>query len=182
MNWVKLQKKIVEEKVSTIPLLDSDKKLNHKKRKHISGKTDEKNGETKVRITINDSIAKQKLANTTTHTSDSNNQPNDGGSEIVAAMLKEKFQEDIKSKYVALDCEMVGLGEGGKQSALARCSIVNFDGEKLYDEFVRPPGFVTDFRTQWSGVRKSDLRRDVAVTLSEVRIHVYTCIHIHIHR
>jgi hypothetical protein len=170
MNWIKLQKKIVEEKVSSIPNLDNDKKLNHKKRKHLSGKTDG-DGNTKVRISINESIAQQhQQQQQVTTNNDSSTQPNDGGSEIVATMLKEKIQEEIKSKYVALDCEMVGLGEGGKQSALARCSIVNFDGEKLYDEFVRPPGFVTDFRTQWSGVRKSDLRRDVAVTLSEVCI------------
>ena len=30
-----------------------------------------------------------------------------------------------KWKYVALDCEMVGIGLTGKQSALARCSIVS---------------------------------------------------------
>lgn len=28
-------------------------------------------------------------------------------------------------KYVALDCEMVGIGLSGKQSALARCSMVS---------------------------------------------------------
>jgi hypothetical protein len=75
---------------------------------------------------------------------------------------------DVKAKYVALDCEMVGIGSSGKQSALARCCLVDFDGNKIYDRFVRPKSFVTDFRTKWSGVRKSDLRE--AVTLEEVSI------------
>jgi RNA exonuclease 4 len=78
----------------------------------------------------------------------------------------------VKAKYVALDCEMVGIGSSGKKSALARCCLVDFDGNKLYDQFVRPKSFVTDFRTKWSGVRKSDLREGVAVTLEEVRRHL----------
>lgn len=61
---------------------------------------------------------------------------------------------------------MVGIGSSGKQSALARCCVVDFDGNKIYDRFVRPKSFVTDFRTKWSGVRKSDLRE--AVSLEEV--------------
>lgn len=63
---------------------------------------------------------------------------------------------------------MVGLGPSGKQSALARCGVVDFDGNVLYDEFVRPPGFVTDFRTKYSGIRRKDLRTGVAVSLAEV--------------
>ena len=80
------------------------------------------------------------------------------------------LSRNIKEKYVALDCEMVGIGIDGKISALARCCVVDFDGEVLYDEYVRPPGFVTDFRTKWSGVRKQDLRQGKAVTLQEVFI------------
>lgn len=72
-----------------------------------------------------------------------------------------------KCKYVGLDCEMVGIGSDGKQSALARCSLVDFDGNTIYDEFVRPPAFVTDFRTKWSGIRKHDLRHGHAISLQE---------------
>ena len=67
------------------------------------------------------------------------------------------ISEKMKAKYVALDCEMVGTGFNGKQSLLARCCMVNFDGEVIYDKFVKPQGFVTDFRTDWSGVRSQDL-------------------------
>jgi RNA exonuclease 4 len=75
----------------------------------------------------------------------------------------------MRKKVVALDCEMVGLGEKGKESALARCSVVDFEGNVLYDQIIRPKGFVTDFRTKWSGIKKSDLRKDKdnVVTLEE---------------
>lgn len=58
---------------------------------------------------------------------------------------------------MALDCEMVGIGEDGKESALARVSIVNHHGECLYDKYVIPGEEVTDYRTQFSGIRPHDL-------------------------
>ncbi|XP_025902413.1 interferon-stimulated 20 kDa exonuclease-like 2 [Nothoprocta perdicaria] len=58
----------------------------------------------------------------------------------------------------ALDCEMVGTGPGGRTSALARCSIVAYDGAVLYDRYVRPPEPVVDYRTRWSGVRPRHLQ------------------------
>lgn len=61
-------------------------------------------------------------------------------------------------KYVALDCEMVGTGPKGRCSELARCSIVSYDGDVIYDKFIKPVNPVTDFRTRWSGVRWQDLR------------------------
>ncbi|KAI9227059.1 MAG: hypothetical protein DHS80DRAFT_24624 [Piptocephalis tieghemiana] len=50
-------------------------------------------------------------------------------------------------KYVAMDCEMVGVGEEGVESALARVSMVNFHGVTILDKFVRPKERVTDYRT-----------------------------------
>jgi len=48
---------------------------------------------------------------------------------------------------------MVGVGpQPGRESALARVSIVNFNGEQVYDSFVRPKELVTDWRTPVSGV------------------------------
>lgn len=51
-----------------------------------------------------------------------------------------------RDKYVAMDCEMVGVGTGGKRSVLARCSVVNYDEEVLYDKFVQCVEHITDFR------------------------------------
>ncbi|KAM4600593.1 interferon-stimulated 20 kDa exonuclease-like 2 [Polymixia lowei] len=61
------------------------------------------------------------------------------------------------SKYVAIDCEMVGTGPKGKISQLARCSIVSYDGDVIYDKFIKPTMPVTDYRTRWSGIRWSHL-------------------------
>ncbi|RCK63472.1 RNA exonuclease 4 [Candida viswanathii] len=61
-------------------------------------------------------------------------------------------------RYIALDCEFVGLGPDGAESALARISIVNYFGVVLFDSYVRPQGKVTDFRTWVSGVESFHLR------------------------
>ncbi|KAI8617725.1 ribonuclease H-like domain-containing protein [Chytriomyces sp. MP71] len=55
-------------------------------------------------------------------------------------------------KYLAIDCEMVGVGLHGAESALARVSIVNFHGHPLLDTFVIPREPVTDYRTHVSGI------------------------------
>jgi len=78
-----------------------------------------------------------------------------------------KVPSSERARYVALDCEMVGLGPTGKQSALARACLVDYDGDVLYDQFVRPKGYVTDFRTKYSGVRQCDLRQGEAVPFEE---------------
>ncbi|KAI8354916.1 ribonuclease H-like domain-containing protein [Mortierella sp. GBAus27b] len=55
-------------------------------------------------------------------------------------------------KYIGIDCEMVGVGPEGTQSALARVSLVNFHGVLILDLYVRPMERVTDFRTAVSGI------------------------------
>ncbi|KAJ6581320.1 ribonuclease H-like domain-containing protein [Mycena capillaripes] len=60
-------------------------------------------------------------------------------------------------KYLALDCEMVGVGPEGVESSLARVSLVNFHGAVQLDEFVRQRERVVDYRTEFSGVRESDM-------------------------
>ncbi|XP_071766238.1 interferon-stimulated 20 kDa exonuclease-like 2 [Centroberyx gerrardi] len=61
------------------------------------------------------------------------------------------------TKYLAIDCEMVGTGPKGRVSQLARCSIVSYEGDVVYDKFIKPCVPVTDYRTRWSGIRWSDL-------------------------
>jgi hypothetical protein len=56
-------------------------------------------------------------------------------------------------KYVAIDCEMVGVGpEPDRESSLARVSAVNYDGEQVYDSYVKQKEAVTDWRTHVSGI------------------------------
>ncbi|XP_052399293.1 apoptosis-enhancing nuclease [Carassius gibelio] len=66
------------------------------------------------------------------------------------------------SRLVAMDCEMVGTGPGGKCNEVARCSIVNYYGSVVYDKYILPRHPVTDYRTRWSGIRKHHLQQAVA--------------------
>ena len=79
--------------------------------------------------------------------------------------------EEEQQKYIALDCEMVGIGSGGKQSALARVSMTDWNHEVLLDTFVQVPDRVTDFRTHVSGVRAADIKakNDAAMELHACR-------------
>ena len=52
---------------------------------------------------------------------------------------------------------MVGVGIDGKESMLARVSIVNSFGDTVYDSFVAPMQKVVDYRTEFSGVRPVNL-------------------------
>ena len=74
-------------------------------------------------------------------------------------------------KYIAVDCEMVGVGpDPDNDSALARVSVVNYHGNQLYDSFVLPKEPVTDYRTFVSGITAELLRS--ARTLDAVQADV----------
>ena len=60
-------------------------------------------------------------------------------------------------EVVGFDCEMVGVGEEGETSALARATVLDLQGRILLDSHVRPQQEVTDFRTDKSGIRPEDL-------------------------
>ncbi|KAF9163383.1 3'-5' exonuclease [Mortierella sp. AD011] len=64
-------------------------------------------------------------------------------------------------KYIGIDCEMVGVGPEGTQSALARVSLVNYYGVTILDLYVRPIERVTDFRTEVSGITPKHLLKAV---------------------
>ena len=145
-NWEKLKCKLVN---STSDNSKSNDRINNNRKRK--------------RNDINDAINKltSNINNTNTATTNNNNNNNNN------TKSQEFIKDEDKVKYVGLDCEMVGLGHSGKQNALARCCLVDFDGNKIYDKFVRPPGVVTDFRTKWSGVRRKDLRKGEAISLEE---------------
>lgn len=73
-------------------------------------------------------------------------------------------------KYLAIDCEMVGVGADGHESALARVSIVDFHGRQVYDSYVRPKERVTDWRTHVSGIAPKHMHE--ARTFEEVQTQV----------
>jgi DNA polymerase III epsilon subunit-like protein len=63
-----------------------------------------------------------------------------------------------EQRFIALDCEMVGVGHEGKRSALAEVVLVDWAGRVLYHTHVAPLEPVTDYRTHVSGVRPEHLR------------------------
>ncbi|KAK2144346.1 hypothetical protein LSH36_766g03107 [Paralvinella palmiformis] len=75
------------------------------------------------------------------------------------------------TKEVAMDCEMVGTGTDGKDSILARVSIVNMNGHCLYDKYVQPTDKVTDYRTQFSGIRPGDMEKGEAFKIVQKEVH-----------
>ncbi|XP_035192146.1 apoptosis-enhancing nuclease isoform X2 [Oxyura jamaicensis] len=74
------------------------------------------------------------------------------------------------TKYVAIDCEMVGTGPRGRQSELARCSVVGYHGDVIYDKYVRPQLPVVDYRTRWSGVTQRHLRNAIPFRVAQAEI------------
>lgn len=73
--------------------------------------------------------------------------------------LEKRGTFDKPTRVVAMDCEMVGVGHEGRDSVLARVSLVNVMGHCIYDKFVKPREEVVDYRTAVSGVRPSDLAK-----------------------
>jgi RNA exonuclease 4 len=71
--------------------------------------------------------------------------------------------------YFALDCEMVGVGPEGLDSALARVSIVNWDEQIVLDTYVRVTEPVTDYRTFVSGIREEHVMSEEAMPLDYVQ-------------
>mmetsp|Transcript_10192 Transcript_10192/g.15296 ORF Transcript_10192/g.15296 Transcript_10192/m.15296 type:complete len:567 (-) Transcript_10192:41-1741(-) len=84
-------------------------------------------------------------------------------------MKTQQMTKEERNSIVALDCEMVGVGEHGERSALARVSIVNWDYDVLLDTYVKVDEPVTDYRTFVSGVRDKDIQSDKAMDLHVCR-------------
>jgi RNA exonuclease 4 len=85
-------------------------------------------------------------------------------------------QRSSKSKkahknILALDCEMVGVGEYGLDSALARVTLVDWNGCVVYDEFVKPSEPVVDYRTFVSGITE-EMLNERGLDLADVRSRV----------
>ena len=61
----------------------------------------------------------------------------------------------------------------GTKEALARVSIVNFNGHVIYDKYVQPEGRVTQYRTWVSGIYPNMLKSENgAIRLKEALTHV----------
>jgi len=76
-------------------------------------------------------------------------------------------------KIVSLDCEMVGVGPNGLESALARVSIVDINEIVIFDTYVQVSQPVIDYRTHVSGITKANLAPEKSMTFPECRSIVF---------
>ncbi|XKL62123.1 hypothetical protein PGB90_001956 [Kerria lacca] len=100
----------------------------------------------------------------------SSNQTKENDEFFVDETEDENPRRRKNNSCIAIDCEMVGIGEGGKENMLARVSIVNSLGECLYDTFVKPTATVTDYRTPVSGVRPHDIANAEKFTVVQSKV------------
>lgn len=92
--------------------------------------------------------------------------------ELVASFPKE-------SEYLALDCEMVGVGDGGQSSSVARVTVIDWAGNVLLDEVIQQTEPVTDYRTFVSGITSQALD-EATMTVEECQELLLTLLHGHI--
>lgn len=70
-------------------------------------------------------------------------------------------------KFIAMDAEFVGVGPDGKENALARVSLVNYNGYVIMDEYVKPREKVVDWRTWVSGIESKHMK--IAMSYKDVQ-------------
>lgn len=73
-------------------------------------------------------------------------------------------------RYVALDCEMVGVGPGGQRNSLAQVVIVDYLGRVLLNRYVKPSEAVVDYRTHVSGITPHLLRGAVPLAVVQQEV------------
>lgn len=71
--------------------------------------------------------------------------------------------------FLAMDCEMVGVGKDGTQSALARISILDYYGNVVMDEYIKPGRKVTDYRSFVSGITPDILQTKAKMNFATCR-------------
>jgi len=77
--------------------------------------------------------------------------------------VEQELTLEQEGRYVALDCEFVGVGPGGYESALARVSLVDYNNAILLDTYVKVDEPVTDYRTFVSGIKEEHIVADTAM-------------------
>jgi RNA exonuclease 1 len=78
-------------------------------------------------------------------------------------------EKDVKPRLIAIDCEMCETTADNK--ALCAVSVVDEFGNKLFDELVKPPDEIIDYRFDITGYTEQDFK-DVTLTLDDARAKV----------
>ena len=120
------------------------------------------------------SLVKKSKSN---HSKSNSNKKNKKSTRVVTPLKQNNYTSSTttlitpeeQSRYVALDCEMVGVGPHGLDSALARVCIIDWNKTILLDTYVQVNQEITDYRTFVSGIREEHLSKDVAMEFEECR-------------
>jgi len=87
---------------------------------------------------------------------------------LITGALRPSEHKQPSQNVVAVDCQMIRVRDGEQSTlALARVSIVDFNGVVLLDTFVSPTLPVVDYRTRIHGIRKPDL--DIGQSFVDVK-------------
>ncbi|XP_065916815.1 uncharacterized protein [Dysidea avara] len=73
------------------------------------------------------------------------------------------------SPLFAVDCEMVSTTHDSMTGDVARVSVVNENGECVYDTYVKPDAQIIDYRTIYSGIT-AEILENVSTTLVDVQM------------
>lgn len=65
---------------------------------------------------------------------------------------------------------MVGTGPQGRVSELARCSVVSYSGDVLYDKYIRPEMPIVDYRTRWSGITRQHMHKAIPFQVAQKEV------------
>lgn len=84
---------------------------------------------------------------------------------LTTSNTEENQSQPFRNKILAMDCEMVRTQVGLE---LARITIINFEFETIYDEFVKPEHVVEDHLTKFSGITPEILAK-AKKTLKDVQ-------------
>lgn len=165
LNWKRLSGSIADSKASKVTLIAAKKIKKVRKAKKVKDKTKEilANAPIVKPITLSpleytlwvheNEIRQEDVVQTPTT--------------LKSSILPNNARKKDTGKYLAMDCEFVGIGPEGKESALARVSIVNFYGFVIYDKFVKPREKVVDWRTWVSGITASHMAE--AITFDQAQ-------------
>lgn len=163
-NWQKLLSKQNKQKKATGVVSKPKKNVPSSKKSTIKTSSNSNSGSIRKPLTklaeeqrnLERSSLKMSVLADPTSTTNTNNKNSKSTKNNTLSNRKQEI-----GKYLAMDCEFVGVGPQGIQSELARVSIVNFHGHVIYDKFVKPREKVTDWRTFVSGIRPSDMHNAI---------------------
>ena len=82
---------------------------------------------------------------------------------------KEDTVVSDSSPLFAIDCEMVSTTHDSTIGDVARISVINEEGECIYDTYVKPSTQIIDYRTIYSGIT-AEVLENVTTTLADVKV------------